>query len=292
MLLMSYWSERMKAQLQVKGMSQVWTDKPGWYFWLDQEPGPLSLQLERTEVLSATHSELKRGLFSLRLFPHPHEAVFSRFSPEEREQIQSDHFDNTGTPDFHSISHVPSNMFQIGVLEWLLDQGRETSYFVFESLTELRIRRPEGAPAELSSEGTGAAPNLGTLIRDVPGWDLGIPLFDMILCLYAYYRKQAPVRIVLTRSPGFENIMGKDGSLTEREANDIWGLAALVCFAPPGLSPENDLHVNQQVKEFLGDAHPLADTSYPQGYDTKMTNEFQYLHINEQWWSLAEKTSA
>ena len=161
---------------------------------------------------------------------------------------------------------------------------------VFESLTSLRIRSPGERPAWLSDVKTNSSPDLGQLIRDVPGWDLGLPFFDLILCLYAYYRKQSPARIVLTRSPGFEHTLEKNGLLIERKAEDIWGLAVLVCFVPPGQSLEKDLHIDQQVEAFLGDESPLADLSYPQGYHPETAVEVPYLRINELWWSLANKT--
>ena len=290
MLLTASWAEELKVSLGLTGVSQVWKDQPNWYFWLAQGPGPFSLQLERTEVLPTTRSEIRRGFFSLRLFPYPHQEVFSRFSPEEREQIQSAHFDHTGTPRLQSIRRVPDNLFHIGVLEWLLDQRQGTSALVFDSLTSLRVRSADGRPAGLSDAKTSGAPDLGRLIRDVPGWDLGLPFFDRILCLYAYYRKQSPARIVLTRSPGFEHILEKDGLLLERKTGDIWGLAVLVCFVPLGQSLENDLQVHQQVEAFLGDDSPLADLSFPQGYHPETAAEVPHLHINELWWSLANKT--
>jgi hypothetical protein len=274
MLLTAYWSEELKKRLRINGMSQVWKDRPNWYFWLNQAAGPLSLQLERTEILPAVHTDIKRALFSLRLFPDPgQEDVFLRFSPEERDEMQSGHFDHTGTPGFHSLGQIPDNLFHIGVMEWLLDQKQGTSSFVFESLTALRIRQ-EGEPD-------------GVVLRDVPGWELGFPLFDAILSLHANYRKQSPVRIVLSSSPGFENIRENDGSLTDREARNIQGLAAIVCFAPGGSSRGDNGHVDQQIEEFLQGNEPLADIAYPEGYSAAASDKVPYLHINELWWSLA-----
>lgn len=290
MLLTASWAEELKETLCLTGVSQVWKDQPNWYFWLAHGPGPFSLQLEKTGVWSTTLSEFKRGLFSLRLFPYPHQEVFSRFSPEEREQIESEHFDHTGTPEFQSIGRIPDNLFHIGVLEWLLDQRQGTSALIFESLTSLRIRSPEGRPAGLSGTKTNPAPDLGRLIRDVPGWDLGVPFFDLILCLYAYYRKQSPVRIVLTRSPGFEHTLEKDGLLIERKAEDIRGLAVLVCFAPLDRSLEKELPIQQKVEAFLEGESPLADISFPRGYHPETAAEVPHLPINELWWSLANKT--
>lgn len=290
MLLTASWVEELKEILGLTGVSQVWKDQPNWYFWLAQGPGPFSLQLERTEVRPSTRSEFNRGLFSLRLFPSPHQEVFSRFSSEERELIQSEHFDHTGTPKFESIRRVPDKLFHIGVLEWLLDQRQETSALIFESLTSLRIRAHDGRPAGLSDAKTSVAPDLGRLIRDVPGWDLGVSFFDRILCLYAYYRKQSPARIVLTRSPGFEHTLDKDGRLIERKAEDIWGLAVLICFSPPGRSLEKDLPFQQQVEVFLGDEPPLADLSFPQGYHSEIGVAIPHLPINKRWWSLANTT--
>jgi hypothetical protein len=291
MLLTTSWAEELKETLGLAGVSQVWKDQPNWYFWLAHGPGPFSLQLERTEVLPIPRSKIKRGLFSLKLFPYPHQEVLSRFSPEEREQIQSEHFDHTGTPRFQSLRQVPDNLFHIGILEWLLDQGQGTSTLVFDSLTSLRVRSADGSPVGLSEAKTSATPDPGRLIRDVPGWDLGIPFFDRLLCLYAYYRKQSPARIVLTRSPGFEHTLEKDGSLLERKADDIWGLAVLVCFVPPGRSLEKDARIQEQVEAFLGDSSPLADLSYPQGYHPpESAAEVPHLRINERWWSLADKT--
>ncbi len=287
---MASWAEELKEALGLMGVSQVWKDQPNWYFWLAQGPGPFSLQLERTEVLAENGSEFNRGLFSVRLFPYPHQEVFSRFSLEEREQILSEHFDHTGTPRFQSIRRVPDNLFHLGVLEWLLDQRQGTSAFVFESLTSLRIRSPSGSQNGLSEAIANGAANPDRLIRDVPGWDLGVPFFDRLLCLYAYYRKQSPVRIVLARSPGFEHTLEKDGLLLERKAEDIWGLAVLVCFAPPDQSLEKDLPIQQRVEAFLGDESPLADLSYPQGYHPEIAAEVPHLRINELWWSLADKT--
>ena len=220
----------------------------------------------------------------------PYQEVFSRFSPEEREQIQSEHFDHTGTPRFQSNHRVADNLFHIGVLEWLLDQGQGTSALVFDSLTSLRVRSAAGRPTGLSDAKTSGAPDLGRLIRDVPGWDLGLPFFDRVLCLYAYYRKQSPARIVLTRSPGFEHTLEKDGSLIERKAEDIWGLAVLICFGPPGQSLEKDALIHEQVEAFLGNESPLADLSFPQGYHPEIAAEVPHLRINELWWSLADKT--
>ena len=78
--------------------------------------------------------------------------------------------------------------------------------FTLESLDSLRCVYPEETVLDFDLIGKSRCYRKGEIGRSVPGWQLGYPVFDRLLSMYAFYSKTKPVRVRITRSPGFEYV--------------------------------------------------------------------------------------
>ena len=96
MLAAASWVHTVMQLLGLNGVSQVWSEKPAWYFWLADAPGVHHLELRacRTTVQESS-GEAGTGLFSLKFYPYADHPALERFSGQEQHIVRSDLFDET-----------------------------------------------------------------------------------------------------------------------------------------------------------------------------------------------------
>jgi hypothetical protein len=198
--------------------SEVWggdepLDRPAWYVWLSGTPGAYKLDLAEAGVLPAGGW---RARFTIRYYPSPAEPVFPGFSAEERDVVRSGLLDVTGTPRIDAASTIPHALFGVGSMEWGVDAARDATFVGLSALDRVVAREGDGRVA-----------------RDVPGWRLGAGLVSTFAGLHAQIERQAVRRILLSRQPGFELLVGGTEP-TWRDTEDAIQADAALLFAAPG----------------------------------------------------------
>ena len=119
------------------------------------------------------------------------------------------------------------------------------------------------------------------------------------LCL-AHYSKAKPVRVRITRSPGFEYVHTGATEFECLDAPGIHRLAASVFFASPN-RPDMGVDLNEpdgiKPEEEPGQVEILLDRTFPCGH-LHHSEEMAFLPavegapVNPLWWSLAETAYA
>ena len=159
MLITASWCEEVRLTLGITGVSQVWEDTPAWYFWLEGMPGAYEFGLR--EAWSKGGDE--RALFAVRFFPRPEEARELGVSADERALLGEDVFDTTTTPHGDGRARIGPQRFQVALVE-VVFSGSGAAVFRLETAERLRVRA--GDAGDVSGS---------VFVRDVPGWDLGLP---------------------------------------------------------------------------------------------------------------------
>ncbi|MEJ2727409.1 MAG: hypothetical protein P8185_02670 [Deltaproteobacteria bacterium] len=283
MLLTASWVEQVQKMLDLSGVSQVWGDRPEWYIWIDDAPGAYALVFEEGETIETVDQSLNLGQFAVKCYPYVAGGMFDAFSPLERKMVTGDLFDHTGTPRLEAREAIPPAFFTVGSLSFMLDAAETVAMFTFDSLDFLRwlelnaIMRQENHPNDTPEK---------RVIRNLPGWQIGYHLFDRLICLYAFYSKQSPAFIGMTRSPGFECIVNAMQTLEYRAADDIQQLSVSVMF-----SEERD---SGRLVDTIWRAHldPLEKIVFQHACSYSTCGHFaddglRQVAINSLWWDLA-----
>jgi hypothetical protein len=207
------------ATLGLAGASEVWggdgpRDRPAWYLWLAGTGGAWQVELEESQRLDGAGPAAFAGRFTIRHYPSSIEPCFASFSPDEQ-AVASGWLDATGTPRIELASRIPRSFFTVGSIDWGVDLESEATVLVFGSLDRLRVR------------------DRGRLVREVPGWRLGFPVFSLLAGLHAQLERRAASRLVLARRHGFEISIDGGEELLERESDTVQGELSLA-FPPPG----------------------------------------------------------
>lgn len=263
MLLRASWFSKAMHQVGITGISQVWTDWPEWYLWLAGKSGPFNLVLDQNEEQIIGDQSYIVGYFSVKCFPDKRSAIYSGFSSAEKEMLGSPLFDRTGVPVFETKSQIPGSFFVVGTLVVFAQPAEGTTVWSFDSLDSMRLLQK----------------NPDRLLRNVAGWEIGYPLLDILVCLDAFYRGEAPCWFRMTKAPGFEHIQknGKIASARPSSSNQL--MSASILFQGPGMSnpvqclppPEPDEQI--LVDTFL-DAEALGSGILP---DSRINPLWGYL---------------
>jgi hypothetical protein len=280
LLITASWVEQVQQMLGLKGVSQVWGDRPEWYVWIDGAPGVYALVFELGEAIQASNQTLYLGRFAVKCYPYVSAGVFEAFSPREREMVNSDLFDHTHTPRLETQQEIPEAFFTIGSISFALDAAETVALFTFDSLNFLRWTASTG------KNGTANHLPEKSRIRNIPGWQVGSPLFDRLVSLYAFYSKQPPVFVGATRSPGFETIIKPHQTPASRVRADIQQWSTSVLLANPADTNtwvdtlwRSQLESDEQIVFEHACTHPAC--SHPAG------NGLPPVGINPLWWNLA-----
>lgn len=211
-------SSEIAARVGLAAASEVWgggepRDRPAWYLWLRDAPGAWQLELASAEALDAGGSVV--GRFTVRHYPSSSAPVFACFSPEERAMAAAA-FDATCTPRIELAFRIPDALFTVGSVEWALEPDGESSVLALSTLDRLRTRTDRG-----------------DVVRDVPGWELGFPVFSLLAALHAQVDRRAVTRLRVSRQPGFEQILS-DEAAAHRDAPATVQAEVLALFSPRG----------------------------------------------------------
>jgi len=289
MLITTSWVETVKELINLQAASPVWGDKPAWYFWLSHIKGAYLLELG--EILDEKWDEdhLACGMFKIKYYPYPHKEGFDNFSFEEQAFVQSGFFDHTHTPMFEKKDNIPDSLFNIAALELTIDPTDNLALFSLEALDFMQIdyaREIYRTYPDIDKAKRYAA---GERARNVPGYDLGYPLFSSLLSLYSFYSKTKPVRAVLTRIPGFKHIYNSSEECQCIDTDDINFYSLNVLYSDT--SDKNIAAGEKLIEQRFegGDGEVVFDQQFSCGYlPHNHISPFVKPVLDEKWWSLAE----
>ena len=294
MLVTTSWVDDLKNLLGIEAVSQIWGDVPAWYMWLSDALGVYQLQLVDAGI-DENSPATKQGFFSIKCYPFHNATVFDAFSYEEQCLSRSRFFDDTHTPRFEEKENIPESLFNVAAMEYRVNQDDTMACFTLESLDTMRSVYPDETVLDFDLINKNRRYAAGETGRSVPGWKLGYPVFDRLLSMYAFYSKAKPVRLRITRSPGFEYVHTGNHAFACVDVPDTHRLAASVFFASQG-DPDHGVHLNEfdmvEQEEDERQVEILLDQAFPCGHfhasdRMAFAKINEHTHINELWWSLA-----
>ena len=288
MLIVSSWSERFRSDIGFTGVSQIWGDRLAWYFWLADSSGVYQLEMMNTEEDMDIRGDRCTAVFQVKCYPYQESPEFQSFSFLERKLVQSNLFDDTNTPAFEHQGDIPPDLFTVATVEITMDLEGNATIISFESMDYLRTRFAQETHQTFPMISIGRTFDNQEVDRDVPGLQMGYPLFDCLMCLHANTFKQPPLEIRCSKSPGYEAII-KGGDVHARETSDIKGFKLSMFSAATGLGscPEGNFIFwdSDKRREDI-----IYDRSFACGgfHENKEEKKLPMI-INRKWWSLAHK---
>ena len=286
MLILSSWSEQFRSDIGFNGVSQIWGDRLAWYFWLADSPGVYQLEMMNTEEDMDIRGDRCTAVFQVKCYPYQESPEFQSFSFLERKLVQSNLFDDTNTPAFEHQGDIPPDLFTVATVEITMDLEGNATIISFESMDYLRIRYVQEAHQSYPIINLERSFNCQEIDRDVPGFQMGYPLFDCLMCLYANTFKQPPLEIRCSKSPGYEAIV-KGGDVYAREINNIKGFKLSMFYSVKGLSSYPDMDCTLENSD-EGSEDIIYDRSFACGnfHENKGDKKLPVM-LNRKWWSLA-----
>jgi hypothetical protein len=290
MLITASWVESVQHAIGLKAVSQVWGEQPAWYLWIENVPGAFALQLAHAATDQTGHEQWGHGIFVIKHYPHPRSEAFNNFSFQEQCFVRSQYFDQTQTPRFEYKEEIPATLFNVATMEYLTGPNDGPALFRLESLDRMRVSCNQQSSQKYAMLGQNRLFKRGETDRNVPGWELGFTLFDRLLSLYSFYSKTKPLRVLLTRSPGFEYVFDGNPGLQCVDASDLSIYALDVLFAS-----QEQVAADPAIKDLMDrpssgqDREVVYDRSFRCGHFHSETTAFSPpIPLNEQWWCLAQ----
>jgi len=295
MLTTVSWVDKVKNLLGIEGVSQIWGEAPAWYLWISNAPGVYHFELSEATI-SEDHPKTARGIFTIKCYPYADRDAFSCFSFQERDLIQSRFFDGTHTPRFEDRERLPDDLFNVAVMEYKVGLDDDRACVTLESLDTMRVGYEKETVQEYALIGKSRNFAKGETDRSVPGWKMGYLFFDRFLSMYAFYRKVKPMRLRITRSPGFEYVYNGGVTFECVDTPNIHCLSASVFFGPAeGHHHRTDFQAHHPAEQDIvpDKAKVLYDHTFQCGHchstDKPVCHKLpEHAHINPLWWSLAD----
>ncbi len=286
MLIVSSWSERFRADIGLKGVSQVWGGPPAWYLWLADAPGVYHLGFLEAEGEVLNHTDLCKAVFIIKCYPYPDDGCFQSFSFLEQKLIQSHFFDDTHTPVFEYREKIPPELFNVATLELTMDHKAQMALFCLETLDVLRNRYEAKTDQAFPILGLDRQFDKGEIDRNIPGLEIAYPLFDCLMCLYTNAGRQTPLHVQCSISPGFEFMINRE-KLDIRPSDEITDYQFHVLYSLADCRQSADrLAMETGLMETGGTT--LYDRMFSCGHFHKDEEERKLpIAINEKWWTLA-----
>ena len=151
----SYAAPKIRHELGVRHLSQVWTGLPSWYVWLNDTPGAFMLEMRSGAHFSANGIRHQGAVGVIRYFPSKDSTDF--LNKEEATFLQSEAFDQTGTPTWEELARIGgAELFVVGTFELHNPIESGDMFFLFEGTRQ----NPAGNP--------------------------GVQLFDRLVGMHAY----------------------------------------------------------------------------------------------------------
>jgi hypothetical protein len=278
LFLKASWVDSVKQLTGITAVSQVWGERPEWYLWIEGAVGPYNLALHHTSELLSDGETLQQGFFAVKCYPYRDTALFSSFTETERELIRSDRFDHTNTPCFEARAEIPAALFSIGTLTITANSENSLAVLTFETLDALRV--VQGSDKIHEAPADGPPPQV---VRNVPGWEIGYPLFDRISALHAFSARCCPRHYRMTRAPGFEHSVTAGRQIEVRPSQNSFLISASLLF-----SADPDW-VNRPASGWLPEIEPGEETLMEKIFSagSKSPEECRDAGVNPLWWRLA-----
>jgi hypothetical protein len=165
----------------------------------------------------------------------------------------------------------------------LCDADDPLALLTYQSLDSLRVYQSDAV-----SQGAQEAPAPGTarLVRNVAGWELGYPLFDCLVGLYAHSIRQPPVFIGATRGRGFEYTVFADGGAECRPSPKTVQTVVTIGFQPPDGDIER---IETLWRDRLEEGERIqAARRLPASMDDAGVSDLSdHFNLNPKWWEIA-----
>ena len=137
----SYASSEIRHELGIRHLSQVWTGRPSWYVWLNDTPGAFMLELRDGAQFNTNDINYQGAVGVIRYFP-PVDAV-DTLSSEEATLLQSEVFDQTGTPTWEELARIGgAELFVVGTFELHNPIESGDLFFLFEGTRQNPVGNP------------------------------------------------------------------------------------------------------------------------------------------------------
>jgi hypothetical protein len=227
MLITASWVEQVQKMLGLDGVSQVWGERPEWYIWIHGAPGAYALAFEEGVTCEEKNQPLNLGQFAVKCYPYVDAGVFDTFAPQECKMVTSDLFDHTHTPRLEARHRLPEAFFAVGSLAFKVNAAGTVAMLTYDSIDFLKWSTLTAKTGKRNSPNDSLDKNV---IRNIPAWQVGYPLFDRLISLYAFYSKQTPAFIGVTQSPGFECMLDNDQIPESRVCDQTRQYSASVLF--------------------------------------------------------------
>jgi hypothetical protein len=290
MLVTASWVERVKHLTGLKAVSQIWGQKPAWYFWINNMSGAYSLQLENSATEKRDDLNWHNGNFSIKYYPHPREEVFTTFSFQEQCFANSEYFDRTQTPRPEDKEKIPATLFNVATMEYSTGPDDDAPAILsLTSLDALRMSWKQETVQKYSMFPEEKIFKRGDTDRNVPGWELGLGMFDRLLSLYSFYSKAKPLRVVMTRSAGFEYVCDPTHGWQCEDSSDLNMYSLNVFFVPETQKVDRSVEDMLDRRCFGEGQELLYEREFLCGHLHSTTDQFpKPVFLNALWWSLAE----
>jgi len=289
MLITASWVEEIRKDLGLEAVSQVWADKPAWYFRISNAAGVYHLEVANTDVSNINGSSLHSSMLALKCYPFAQSPVFPLFSYEEQCFVKSDFFNPDNTPYYDYQEKIPQNLFNAAAVEYTTDPEDAFAVFTFESPDIMRIRFDDEAVQSYPLLKQNKRFAKGAVDRRVPGVQIGYPFFKRLLCLYSYYSKSKPFRVIISHAPGFEYVYDKTGGFTCTDAPDIKIITVSVLYRSGNTSLNTGLEEEIAKRCRHEKEEVISDRSFACGHFHSDNHEHSHLTpLDHRWWSLAE----
>ncbi len=288
MLIKASWAEKICTNLGIEGVSQLWGDKPAWYFWISGAPGVYLLELVETGTRQQEGFDLHQAAFSLKCYPFAGNRVFQSFSFEEQCLIRSKYFDHTNTPHFDHREKIAQNLFNIAKIECVFDSDETIAAFTFESLDTWRVVIRKGTTLNYPLLDKQKKFETDEVDRWVPGTEIGYLFFDRLLSLYSFFSKKSPAQVLSFRSRGFEYVYDKIKAFVCVDSERVKIYTTSILYNLSG--EENTVNRLKYIENELKDENEetLYDNKFAgHHFDFEGDETPHLMPLNHRWWSLA-----
>jgi hypothetical protein len=193
-------------------ISPVIRKTSAWYLWTKDRKGAYSLQLAGTKPADAKSDGIRSfrnkkvvwfvSDFTLRYYPSPEEPIFEEYAFVERQVRTSPCFDHTGAPFSDKQDSIHKALFVIGTLHLAFDRELNFARLGISSQDRWTEILKGGTLIETDHRRTIEVVPEGSVIRNVPGWELSWCFFDKLLLSFCYVHKSSLIALRLSKSPG------------------------------------------------------------------------------------------
>lgn len=290
-MITTSWVENLKTELGLNGVSQVWGDRPSWYFWVTNAPGVFHLEFDDADVLTTKTGTFYMADFIIKCYPYRGHSLFNTFSFQEKELVQSPFFDDTHSPAFEYREQIPADLFNIAMMAITVDSTDQLMHFGFETFDLLRTVCLSDTVRHDPESNRRYTLKAGTVDRNVPALQVGYPFFGQMMCLSAYATRTPPARVQLARRRGVE--FGLDAETVRFiPSNKIQHYRYGVWFHPPSKFQTGDpvkipAMTSNEAEKILYDRAFTCGHFHPSQAEKVLP-----VPLDERWWTLAHASYA